>query len=59
MFFPSEAVKLEGELADYQSRGDSGTLHRAGLFLVGQPNRDVRSHPTATRSQFHKPLKDQ
>ena len=34
VFFPSEAVKVEGDLADYQSRADSGTTYASSILRV-------------------------
>jgi hypothetical protein len=54
VFFSSEAVKVEGELADYQSRADSGTLmHRQFCPSCGTPlftQADTRRHYIGVRA---------
>ena len=54
IFFPSEAVKVEGELTDYQSHADSGTLmHRQFCPSCGTPlftQADTRRHYIGVRA---------
>ena len=54
VFFPSEAVKLEGELTDFQSHADSGTLmHRQFCASCGTPmftQADTRRHYIGVRA---------
>jgi hypothetical protein len=54
IFFPSEAVKVEGELADYRSHADSGTLmHRQFCLSCGTPlftQADTRRHYLGVRT---------
>jgi hypothetical protein len=54
VFFPSEAVKLKGELTDFQSRANSGTLmHRQFCASCGTPmftQADTRRHYIGVRA---------
>ena len=54
VFFPSEAVKLKGELTDFQSQADSGTLmHRQFCASCGTPmftQADTRRHYIGVRA---------
>ena len=54
IFFPSEAVMVEGELTDYQSHADSGTLmHRQFCPSCGTPlftQADTRRHYIGVRA---------
>jgi hypothetical protein len=54
VFFPSESLKVEGTLTDYQSHADSGTLmHRQFCPSCGTPvftQADTRRHHIGVRA---------
>lgn len=54
VFFPSESLKIEGALTDYQSHADSGTLmHRQFCPSCGTPmftQADTRRHHIGVRA---------